>query len=169
MLRRFLALGALLAVVSCGYSPAPDLMQMDVGSQSAGTPSPLSGCNGVRIDSAADCGGTQGFRVYGYNVLTLIFQYTRSSGTSITFNVNCTNFPNPTSSDWFLVHAGSIAAGVDTLSPLVPTKAVTASINFPYHVGINYQRCRVEDVTAAGGGAGDTAKVFATLGVLPAL
>lgn len=164
---------ALLAFSSAAQAQTfqPPVLQYDVGSNTRtalGTPTAISGCSAIRIDSATTCGGLTGFNVTGFNVLTIDIKFVRAAATgSITFNLECSNDLGAT---WYVKQASSIASGIDTLSDLVPTKATaSASKNFEYTFGINANRCKVTNLIVAGSaGANDKATVYGTLAVTPA-
>lgn len=173
LVRSSLAL-ALLAFSSAAQAQTfqPPVLQYDVGSNTRtalGTPTAISGCSAIRIDSAVTCGGNTGFNVTGFNVLTLDIKFVRTAATgSITFNLECSNDLGVT---WYVKQASSVAStGADTITDLTPTRATaSASKNFEYTFGINANRCKVTNLIVAGSaGANDKATVYGTLAVTPA-
>lgn len=167
--RLLIVLVAVMAPTSAFAQEQQFVRQKDVGSGTSlavGTPTAITGCSAVAINTAATCGGATGFSVAGYNFLTLDINYTWAAGTSITFNLECSNDGGTT---WYVKQGTSLAAGVDTATKLIPTKATgNASQKFEYSFVVNAGRCKVTNLIVAGGNGSDTATVYGTLAVTPA-
>jgi hypothetical protein len=115
----------------------------------------LDNCGNAAINAAVTCGGTRGFRVEGYQWLTLDIAYTKDAGTGYTFTVQACNEGQTTSdctnaADWATIAAESVAGGVTSLSLGSFAHVASASDHLVDTIGVNYRRIRLASFVATG-------------------
>jgi hypothetical protein len=99
----------------------------------------------------------------GFNQLTLEFQYTKSTGGTLTFFIQT----SPDGTNWGSTRIGSVAAGVETLlARQFSIDLSAASENFTLDLPLNYAFIRIGTITMAGAAAADKLSIFARLGVV---
>jgi len=96
------------------------------------------------------------FSTNGFGTLDIFINYTRSTGTAVTFSLEGSNDGGTT---WFKPQAESVSAGVSTLTNYTFSNAVSGSEKFVVSSRIFADVMRILSLTATGGDDDDVATV----------
>jgi len=115
----------------------------------------LDNCSGASINTAITCGGTRGFRVEGYQWITLDIAFARDAGTGYTFAVQACNEGQTsadctTAADWANVATESTAGSTTTLGLGTYARVVSVDDHLIDTIGVNYKRLRLANFLASG-------------------
>ena len=124
-------------------------MQLDFDADTLGLNSKLA------LDGATDA--TTPIDCTGFNQISWFIFLERGNGTSLTFKVEVSN----DNSTYFVLQAAAVSSGVATLTPIVYTKATSASKNIVVDMPVNYKYVKLTTIT---GGSTDKITVTARLG-----
>jgi hypothetical protein len=100
---------------------------------------------------------TDEFDMSGYNKFRVDVVHTWVAATAVTFHIEHSVDGGTT---WFRVQSGSVAAGTDTCSNYVVSKAVTATTNYSRRLDSDFSLVRL--VFDSVGGTTDTTTVYIT-------
>ena len=126
-----------------------------------------TGFNATSVDAAAN---GRWMPCTGYNQLTLEVFYDRAAGTGLEFYLE-TSPTDPSSataeaSAGFIMAGDLASTGIETLTKRKWLRTVSVDDRFMVNIPINCRWVRIADMLSTGSPVGDTATVYATLGVV---